>query len=663
MRVTHKSCQKLIFFTHEKVFISFCSNAFYKCRIGAGKRPCFDENKRKEITLSEFEYIYNKNNSDNVLDKKSLNEYVDLFVVFKLKVEEALSQKLDTLSSFKTELASYQKQLAEPYLQDSDEMEKLLNEAYDRKKNEVEVSHILIKIPNAGSAADTLQAYNQALAIWKRTAKEDFTKLAAEVSEDPSVGRNNGYVGWITALRTPYAFETTAFTTPVGSVSKPVRTFLGYHLIKVINKRVSRGEALAAHIMKFTRPDSIKEQAKTTIDSIYARVKAGDDFAELAKKYSDDKGSARNGGELMWFRNEQRMVPEFEDAAFALKNKGDVSEPVLSLYGWHIIKLLDKKPLPAYDEMKGELEVKIRNDERMQKVKDAFGNKIKQEAGFTLDKPALDEVRSFVSKFASNDSLYNVEAAKLNKTLFTVGNEKYSQKDFAAYLKSSVMPNIIQAEIFDYKLNNYVNEKLTDYEKNQLDKKYSEYHHLMNEYHDGILLFDVSNQEVWEKATKDTEGLKKYFAENKQNYSWEKPHYKGRVIYCKDKATLKAAKSIVKKADNDSIDKYLKTRLNDSITYVKTEKGLWIEGDSKAVDAQIFKKEKYQSSEEYPYYFVAGKLLKTTPESYEDVRGAVTTDYQNYLEKEWVAALRQKYPVSIDENVLKTLISIKKCNF
>lgn len=609
----------------------------------------------KDVTLSEFEYIYNKNNSNNVLDKKSLDEYVDLFVNFKLKVEEALTQKLDTLPSFKTELASYQSQLAEPYLQEAQTKEKLLKEAYDRTVNEVEVSHILVKIPNAGTAADTLQAYNKAMDIWKRTSKEDFSKLAAQVSEDPSVGKNNGYVGWITALRTPYAFETVAFTTPVGAVSKPVRTFLGYHIVKVMNKRASRGEALAAHIMKFTRPDSIKVKAKITIDSIYQRVKAGDDFAELAKKYSDDKGSARNGGELVWFGGEQRMVPEFEDATFALKNKGDVSQPVLSAYGWHIIKLLDKRPMADFETMKPDLEMKIRNDERMQKSKDAFGEKVKNEYGFTLDKSALDEVQAFADKYAGSDSLYKTEISKLNKTLFTIGTTKYSQKDFAGYLKSADVPNAIQADIFKNKFNSYVNGKLTDYEQSQLDKKYPEYHYLMKEYHDGILLFDVSNREVWDKATKDTEGLKKFFSENKQNYSWEKPHYKGRIIYCKDLPTLKAAKSIAKKAHNDSIDKYLTSRLNDSIVYVKVEKGLWVEGENKVIDSEVFKKAKFESSKEYPYYFVAGKLLKNEPESYEDVRGAVTTDYQNYLEKEWIASLRKKYSVTIDENVLKTV--------
>ncbi|MGC3979372.1 MAG: peptidylprolyl isomerase [Paludibacteraceae bacterium] len=639
----------------KKLIVGFLALTFSTVLIAQKNDPTLIKINGKSIPLSEFEYIYNKNNSDNILDKKTLDEYVELFVNFRLKVEEALAQKLDTLSSFQSELASYQNQLAEPYLQDSETKEKLIKEAYNRTTNEVEVSHILVKIPNAGTAADTLKAFNKALEIWKRAAKEDFSKLATQTSEDPSVEKNKGYVGWITALRTPYAFENAAFSTPAGSVSKPVRTFLGYHIIKVSRKRASQGEAHAAHIMKFIRPDSIKEKAKIKIDSIYQRVLAGDDFAELAKKYSDDKGSARNGGELMWFGGEQRMVPEFEDAAFALQNKGDVSKPILTLYGWHIIKLLDKRPLADYETMKSSLESKVMNDERAQMVKNAFTDKVKKEYGFKLDKVAIGDFEILANKYAPTDSLFKAGLTTLNKNLFSIGNTNYTQADFAAFLKASPEGNSVQAEYIKDKLNNFVNSKATDYEKTQLSSKYPEYYYLMKEYHDGILLFDISNREVWDKAAKDTAGLAKYFKENKTNYAWNKPHYKGRIIYCKNKETLKSAKFIVKNVSNDSIDKVLPKRLNDSIIYVKTEKGLWIEGENKIIDSSVFKKGKIEPSKEYPYYFITGKLLKNEPETYEDVRGAVTTDYQNYLEKEWIKSLREKYQVTIDENVLKTV--------
>lgn len=609
----------------------------------------------KNVPLSEFEYIYNKNNSNNAIDKKTLDEYVDLFVNFKLKVEEALAQRLDTAHSFKTELASYQSQLAEPYLQDNSAWEKLIQEAYDRTKNEVEVSHILIKIPNIGMAKDTLEAYNKAMGILKRAAKEDFVKLALEVSEDPSVKRNNGYVGWITAMHTPYAFENAVFSTPVGTISNPVRTFLGYHLIKVTRKRPSRGEVLAAHIMKFTTPEGDNTKAKASIDSIYQRLLAGDKFEELAQNYSDDKGSARNGGELMWFGVEQRMVPEFEETAFALKNKGDVNPPVLSPYGWHIIKLIDKRPIADFETFKPKLEARIREDERNRKTQDAFADKLKKEYNFTLNNASVTDFEALANKYAPTDSLFVVETKKMNKPLFAFAGKTFTQADLAEYIKATPASNTVQAEYIKDKVKNLAYDKLLAYETSQLENKYPEYRYLMKEYHDGILLFEVSNREVWEKASKDTEGLEKFFTANKTVYKWDKPHYKGRVVYCKDKPTMDAAKAIVKNANPDSIDVYLNKRLNDSIRYVKTEKGLWMEGENSVVDAQVFKKGNKAAVEGYPYCFTVGKMLKNAPESYEDVRGAVTTDYQNYLEKEWIATLRKKYPVEIDQNVLKTV--------
>jgi len=611
----------------------------------------------KDVPLSEFEYIYNKNNSSNVLDKKTLDEYVDLFVNFKLKVEEALTQRLDTAQSFKSELSLYRSQLAEQYLTDSEKSNSLLQEAYDRKKEEVEVRHILVKIPDTGTATDTLTAYNKALGIYKRAQKEDFEKLAREVSDDQHVTQTGGYVGWINSFRTPYTFENTAFNAAVGTVAKPVRTFLGYHIIQVLNRRPSPGEVRVAHIFLLNNdPNSPKKELlKSKIDSLYQRIVAGDDFGELAKKYSEDQGSARQNGELTWFGSGQ-MIPEFEKAAFALKNPGDYSKPIQTSVGWHIIKLLEKKPLATFDELKLTMEEQMKQNERSQQIKNSFTNKLKKEYSYLQNDAAMTELYSLAGKYAPNDSLFAVELKKMDKPLFYFADKTCTQKDFADYMLPAVTSfRGIRSDFVKDQLNSYINNQLTAYEQTQLDRKYPEFRYLMKEYHDGILLFDISNKEVWEKASKDTEGLSKYFETNKTNYTWQKPHYKGRIIYCKDIPTLKAAKLIVKRAANDSIDKYLNKRLNDSIQYVKVEKGMWVEGENKVIDANIFKKGDYTPAKEYPFYFVSGKIMATQPEDYTDVRGIVTTDYQDYLEKEWIKTLREKYPYSIDEKVLKTV--------
>ena len=612
----------------------------------------------KPVLKSEFEYIYNKNNSNNSLDKKTLDEYVDLFINFKLKVEEAKTQGIDTTKSFITELAGYRSQLTKPYLTDSKVDEALLHEAYDRSKEDVDVSHILIRIPQNATPADTLKAFNEINAIWKRVQKEDFAKVAKEVSQDQSAEQNSGHIGWVSAFRTVYPFETMAYNTPVGTISKPVRTAFGYHILKIHARRNSLGEILVSHIMIFTsKGDEAKnKKAKVTIDSIYQRVLAGDDFGTLAKTYSNDKGSSVKNGELPWFGT-GRMVPEFETAAFALKKVGDVSQPVQSAYGWHIIKLMDKKGLAPFDELKADLERKLKHDERANSGQHAFLLKSRLENNYQQNNANVQEFYKILTKRKLTDSTFIAEASKLDKPLFSFAGKSFTQTDFARYLKkNSTSDKSIPSEIIDEKLNAFADAELLSYEDSQLENKYDDFRFLMEEYHDGILLFEVSNREVWEKASKDTPGLEKYFNEHKSDYTWEKPHFKGHIILCKDKETLLAAKAIVKKSVPDSIDKYLRTRLNDSIQYVKVEKGLFVQGENKVVDDQIFKtKEKYVPSKDYPFFFVSGKLLKNKPEDYTDVRGLVTADYQEFLEREWIKALRAKYPVNVDQNVLKTV--------
>ena len=611
----------------------------------------------KPVLKSEFEYIYNKNNSNNSLDKKTLEQYVDLFVNFKLKVEEAKTQGIDTTKSFITELSGYRSQLTKPYLTDSKVDDATLREAYDRSKEDIDVSHILIRIPQNATPADTLKAWNDINTIWKRVQKEDFAKVAKEKSQDQSAEQNSGHISWISAFRTVYAFETVAYNTPIGTISKPIRTSFGYHIVKVHARRNSLGEVLISHIMTFTSKgdDALNKKAKVTIDSIYARIKAGDDFGVLASKHSMDKGSSVKNGELPWFGT-GRMVPEFETAAFALKNKGDYSEPIQSQYGWHILKLIDRKGLASYDDLKAELERKIKRDERANRGQQAFLAKSRTDNSYKVDAANLKEFYTILGTHKLADSAFIADVAKLDKPLFSFAGKKYSQADFAKYLKkNNASDKTIASEVINEKLDAFVDAELLAFEDTQLEKKYDDFRNLMQEYHDGILLFEVSNREVWDKASKDTKGLDKYFKAHKDTYKWDKPHYKGRVILCKDKETFDAAQKIVKRSAADSIEKYLRVRLNDSIQHVKVEKGIYVQGDNKVVDNQVFKtKEAFVPSKDYPLSFVVGKLI-AKPEDYTDVRGLVTADYQEFLEQEWIKALRAKYPVKVNDDVLKTV--------
>ena len=343
----------------------------------------------KKITLEEFEAIYNKNSDNKKNTKEEVEDYLDLYIKFKLKVVEAEDLGMDTLPAFIQELEGYRKQLAQPYLSDREVTEKLIEEAYERMKYDVKAAHILVKVTLEADPKDTLAAYNKIMKIRKRiVGGEDFEKVAAEVSEDPSAKNNQGNLGYFSAFQMVYPFETAAYETEVGKISMPVRTSFGYHLVKTIDKRKARGIMKVAHIMvradKKLGEEEIN-QKKEKIDEIYAKVTAKDaDFTALARQYSEDKESAKRGGELPAF-GAGKMVEEFETAAFALENDGDISVPILTDYGWHIIKRLELKNLESYEELYPTLKAKVARDSRANKSKEIVIENIKKENNFKED--------------------------------------------------------------------------------------------------------------------------------------------------------------------------------------------------------------------------------------------------------------------------------------
>lgn len=542
------------------------------------------------IMASEFMYIYEKNNQETSMEKKTLNEYVDLFINFKLKVREAQVQGIDTTEAFQKELKGYRAQAIPKYMRDQEAIDSLVKMSYNRLAKDRRAAHIAIACPMNSDDSTQAMALAQIEKARKRVLSgEDFFAVAKEVSTDPGVAENNGELGWITPFRYVYSFENAVYTTPVGEVTPIFRSAYGYHIALVEEER-EHIEVRAAHIMKMVpRGDSAATAAaKLVIDSIYQVVEGGADFAEVAKKESDDKGSGMRGGDLGWF-GRGYMVKPFEDAAFAMKDSGDVSEPFMSNFGWHIIQFGGRRGILPFDEMKADILKKVQRDERMQEAE-----------------------RSFIAK----------------------GRAEYQLPD------------------------SMTDEQVKQYIDDNLEVKYEDLRHLVQEYHDGILLFDVSLKEVWDKASQDTDGLTKFFQTHRGQYAWEKPKYKGYVIYARDEKVAKAAKAIIKNANPDSIDSYIHQRINisDSITYVKITRGLWSEGQNKVVDKLGFKLKgaTFESKEDLPVTYVVGKKIKA-PEDYTDERGKVTSDYQDALEKTWIETLRAKYPVVINQEVLDAL--------
>lgn len=618
---------------------------------------------KREIRKSEFEAVYHKNNRTPQSDEKALNEYLDLYINFRLKVAEAEEMGIDTTEAFRSELKGYRSQLAQPYLTDNEVSEKLIREAYDRSQFDIKASHILIKADENALPKDTLAAYNKALKIRERILKgEDFEKIARELSDDPSAKDNGGNLGYFTALQMVYPFENAAYNTKVGEVSMPVRTRFGYHILKVFDKRDARGQILTAHIMASTRgmqtaADSLA--AKQKLEEIQLKIKQGVDFAELAKQFSDDPGSASKGGQLPWFST-GKMVPEFEEAAFSLKNNGDVSEIIQTKFGFHIIKRLDYKPLPSFDEMKAELKQKITKDSRSQKSRESFIARIKKEYNFKENLKNRDEFIKVMDSTFFKGEWKAEKAAKLNKELFSIGNKKYSQTDFAKFIESQ---QSAQAPT-DYKLlieklyKNFTEKAIIDYEDEQLENKYTDFRNLMNEYRDGILLFELTDKKVWSKAVKDTAGLEAFYNANKNNYMWGE-RIEADIFYCKDEAIANKTRKLVEKGkkkgyNTDEIQKQINA---DSQLNLKIVSGKFSKGDNKIIDSLDANLgiSKNQFVDNQVVFVNIKRKIAPEPKSLKEARGIVIADYQNHLEKEWLKELKNKYKVDIKRDVLKTV--------
>lgn len=628
-----------------------------------------DNNK---ITKGEFVRIYKKNNAkDTQVDDKSLKDYLELFINFKLKVLEAESLGLDTVASFKNELAGYRKQLAIPYLVDKDVDDKLLKEAYDRKKTALRANHILFKLSEGATPADTLAAYNKAMDIRKRAlAGEDFGKLAQQNSDDETTKPAGGDISYFTALSTVYPFENAAYKLNVGEVSMPVRTSFGYHLIKLTDRKPNPGEIKVAHIMVIVPKDAKPEDAKKAedkINDVYAKLQAGGDFAALATNFSDDKSSAKKGGELPMF-GVGRMVPEFELASFDLKNAGDYSKPIRTAFGWHIIKKIDGKPIGSYDDLKSELQSKIAKDQRSQQSRVSLVEKLKKDYNYKLFDKQYDELFKTIDTNLFNGSWKAKNAAALTKPLFTLGDSTYSQTAFANYIEGSrkksgneksspAYLNVYVKQLF----NKFVEDKVIAYEESRLDTKYPPFRYLMSEYHDGILLFDLTDKMVWSKAVKDTVGLAEYYEKNKNHYMWEKRAEITTFTYSNDNAKDETLKLIAKKGqkgytNSDIVNLVTK---KDSTGLKISENKVYQMGDNNDIDKFAFSSSsKINTTEikaESHQILLINKLLEPQVKTLPESKGLVTADYQSFLEKNWIEQLRGKHKITINNDVLMTI--------
>ena len=632
----------------------------------------FAQNSSKEVLFTidnkpyftdEFVRVYKKN-LDLVKDEsqKELNNYLELFVGYKLKINKAYKLGLQNGTSYQNELKSYRTQLSKNYTSDSKVTKELVEEAYKRFLKEIKASHILFSVDENATPEDTLKAYKQALEVRKRAISgEDFGKLAAEFSQDPSAKDNKGDLGYFTAFRMVYSFETGAYKTSKGSISYPIRTRFGYHLIKVVDIRDNRGDVIVAHIMimnpseKSENTDNV-DKGMNTIQDIYKKLQQGEKFEDLAKQFSEDKSSSNKGGVLNRFGSGQLSSEEFENVAFNLTKDNPISEPFKTQYGWHIVKLIDKFSVKSIDEMRSDLESKVSKDDRSRLITASMNEKLRKKYSIKRD----DKFYSIILNTVSND-IYDgkweipSDLKVFNKNLVTInGTKSLTGSSFLNYVKEQQKNKITLkpiTKLIDKFYQSYIDQELSQYYDDNLEKEFPEFSAVMDEYRDGLLLFDLMEKEIWNKSKTDTLGLKSFYDKNISNYQW-----KNRLdVIILSSTNIDIIKKASKYLKNDKSVDFIKEKLNskEGAVNIMAKAGIFEEGNEALPKNIKFETGISDIIKEGEYYFVTkiNATLPAGPKLLDECKGKAINDYQQFLEDNWVKDLKNEFKIEINQVV------------
>lgn len=619
------------------------------------------------VPVSEFKYIYEKTNGEHAdYSRKSVEEYLDLYVKFKLKVQRARDMQLDTIPTLQKELAGYRRTLASSYLIDKEVTDKLVAEAYERLRYDVDISHLLIRVAPEAIPEDTLAAYRKAEAARERIAGgEDFAAVAREVSEDKSAKDNSGRIGFVTALFPDgyYPMETAAYTLEPGQVSSPIRTSAGYHILIVHDRRPARGEVEAAHIMLRTK-DKDAGLVKVRIDSIYQALQQGTDFEELARNRSEDSFTAEKGGYIGFF-GINRYESAFEDAAFAIAEDGAFSPPVQTSIGWHIIKRISKRDIQPFEVERRRLQTKVMQDARHERARRALIDRIQEEGNFSEYPETLD---AFADQLTDDFLTFRWKAPNTDPgaVLFTLEPDfEATLGDFSEFLLRENRQRVTMGRGTDLRVavdklyDRFVDERIIAYEERRLEQKYPEFRHLMNEYEQGILLFEATQREVWNKASQDTAGLEAFFEKVRSKYRWDE---RAQVsLYRLSSEAADREKAVRAYAADHSADEVLaKFNAEDNIILSAEEKILEKTRNDLLIGTP-WKVGALSPTREGPRqktltFMKIEELIPPALKTLDEARGYVIAEYQDYLENQWVKQLKEQYDVSLNEQVLESLI-------
>ncbi|WP_242155057.1 peptidylprolyl isomerase [Aestuariivivens sediminis] len=615
------------------------------------------------VYVSEFLRVYNKN-LDLVQDEsqKDVDEYLSLYINYKLKLKEAKALGLDKKESYSRELNTYRNQLAKSYISDSRVTEALVKEAYDRISHDVKANHILVRVDENASPQDTLAAYHEIHKLRERALNEGFEVVRKQVHDGKTIFGEE--LGYFTGFKMVYKFENAAFNTPVGAISMPFRTRFGYHILKVFDKRKSRGERTVAHIMiGFNSKDTLHGSPETRIHEIYKKINQGSDFEVLAKQFSEDKSSASKGGLLKPFSGGQLSAPEFEEVAFSLEHIGDVSQPFKTKFGWHIVKLYEKTPVAPFEVMKPELEVKVKRDDRSRLIDEALYAKLRQRYKVGSEPPALDYFASLLNENYFTRSWRLPEDFQGNKPLITIGDRTLTYNDFGSYLLDSQRGFNNRAPFKDVVLKHYnafLNRNLVTYREDNLEQENKDFALIMGEYRDGLLLFDLMESTIWNAGNDSTE-LQQFYETHKSNY-----HVPERIdaivaSSSQQKTLKKVAQLLEQGLALDKIKNLVNSNTNIEVIFTT---GIMDAGHQALPEAYTFKmglSKIYRHNSGF-VLVQTKEILPASIKSFDEAKGAVISDYQDFKEENWVKALRKKYEVRVDQKVLDQVKQTVKNN-
>jgi len=607
------------------------------------------------IMVSEFLRVYNKN-LDLVKNEsqKDLDSYLKLFTEYQLKLKEAKRLKLDEDPKYQREFLSYKKQLTKNYLSENKVTEDLVKEAYGRNSFDINASHVLVRLDE--SVKDTTSVYDKISSLRKRVLNEGFDKVKADAHDGITIFVED--LGYFSAFKMVYDFESVAYNTPVGEVSEPFRTQFGYHVVKVNDKRPSRGTITAAHIMVGLNQKDSLLVPEERINEIYKKLSQGESFDALAKQFSDDKSSAKNGGTLSPFKSGQLSSVKFEDEAFGLLNDGEFSEPFLTDYGWHIVKRISLKPINSYDELKPTLEARVKRDSRSKLINQAMVEELKGRYNIGSNEEAKSYFESLITDDYFSRSWRLPDSFEKDEIIFSINQRDFTYNEFGRHMMAVQRTYANKArpasEVVEKEYESFFESSILKYREDNLEMENQEFANIVKEYRDGLLLFDLMEKEIWNKAAKDTVGLENYYERNKTKYQWQE-----RVDFVMaSSADLDIATKFFKLIKRGKSQEEIENALNnDKEQNVIFTKGVYNTNDNRLPSDFNAKKGVsgvYNHNEAF-HVINVNEILPAGTKTLKEAKGMVINDYQNEIETNWVKSLYDRFSIEVNKDALNAV--------